>query len=50
MKENLSTSLSDIHDGVDSGIITTWEEIEKSTETPDEDEDVEETDSDEKTE
>ncbi len=39
-----------IHDGVDSGIITTWEEIEKSTETPDEDEDVEETDSDEKTE
>ena len=39
-----------IHDGVNSDIITTWEEIEKSTETPDEDEDVEETDSDEKTE
>ena len=39
-----------IHDGIDSGIITTWDEIEEDTETPEESEDVEEDDTDEKTE
>ncbi|NBI73667.1 hypothetical protein D3Z50_22155 [Clostridiaceae bacterium] len=39
-----------IHDSINSGKITTWDEIKEDTETSEESEDVEEDDTDEKTE